>query len=842
MIDFNKVLEKTEQKIAKDPLEIYESLDRKSTTGPLRPTQEKILKEWYKNRKKEKDLIIKLHTGEGKTLIGLLILMSKINSKEGPCLYVCPNIYLMQQVSQEAEKFGIPYCIINDNNEIPEEFTMGKSILITYAQKIFNGKSIFGIGGTSVRVGCIILDDSHACIDTINDAFTINVTKEKNKTLYNDILKLFEEDLMEQGEGTYLDIVNEEFESILPIPYWAWNQKKSELLKLLASNKNSNEVKFAWELLKDRFDKCKGFISGSKIEISPYYIPIELFGTFNYANNRILMSATTQNDSFFINGLGLSVDSIKNPLVDLDTKWSGEKMILIPSMIREECGRDTIISSFAKKIRKKFGIVAITSSGKQAKIYEKYGAKVCDSSNIFTLISDLKNGSVEDTVVIANRYDGIDLPDESCRLLIIDSLPFFDTLKDRYEKNCRPNSEVINRKIAQKIEQGLGRSVRGKKDYSIILIIGSDLVKFVKGMNTKKYFSSQTQQQIEIGLSIAELSKEGNQEGDNPISEIIALVKQCLNRDTGWKSYYEKEMDKVEDTVIDMDVYNTLKIESDAERYYYNGNFEKASKCIKTIIDNTSDSWEKGWYLQKKARFIYNISQIESNKLQISAFTKNNELLKPRDGITYNKISYINQNRINRIKQWIGKYKDYSELIIQVDSILDDLSFGREAEKFEKALDSVGKMLGFKCQRPDKMIRKGPDNLWCIENNKYIMFECKSEVKDDRKEISKYEAGQFNSHCGWFEEEYNDAEVTRYLIIPTKELSYQGNFTHDVTIIRKNKLKTFKSNIKSFIKEFKDYNLRELNDKTIQEWIDINKLDIESLKTIYSEPYYTKKS
>lgn len=839
MVDFNKILKKTEHKIIKNPIEIYENLDRKSTTGPLRPTQEKILKEWYENRKDDKDLIIKLHTGEGKTLIGLLILMSKINSQKGPCLYVCPNKYLVQQVCNEAEKFGIHYCTMKNDNEIPQEFTMGKSILITHAQKIFNGKSIFGIGASSVHVGCIVLDDSHACIDTINEAFTINITKEKNLNLYKSILSLFEEDLREQGEGTYLDIVNEDFDSILPIPYWAWNEKKSELLKLLADNRDSSEVIFAWQLLKDSIDKCRGIISARKIEISPYYIPIEYFGTFNFASSRILMSATTQNDSFFINGLGFNIESIKNPLIDLSTKWSGEKMILIPPMISDDCDRDSIIAYFAKNMKKKFGIVAITSSTNKAKLYEHYGAKICDSSNIFELISNLKDGKFDETIVIVNRYDGIDLPDETCRILIIDSLPFFDALKDRYERICRPNSETINRKIAQKIEQGLGRSVRGKKDFSSILIIGSDLIRFIKGINTKKYFSKQTQKQIDIGLEVAELAKADVIE-ENPIKEILNLVKQCLKRDDGWKSYYDREMNNIEDSNLDVEIYNTLKLESDAERNYYNGNYEKANKCIQSILDNTLDNWEEGWYLQKKARYTYMMSKNESYKLQAAAFNKNRQVLKPKDGIAYEKISYINENRIKRIKHWISKYKDYYELKIQVDSILDDLSFGKGAEKFESALDSVGRMLGFSCQRPDKMIRKGPDNLWCIQNNEFIMFECKSEVKDDRKEITKYEAGQMNSHCGWFEEQYGNAKVTRYLIIPTKELSYEANFTHEVEIIRKGKLRKFKDNIKGFIKEFKNYDLNDISDDTIQNWLNINELNVDGLKTNYSEKYYHK--
>ena len=89
MIDFRKKLGKKEVEKKINPLEIYDELDRRSVTGPLRPVQYKILDEWFKHKQKDKNLIIKLHTGEGKTLIGLLILQSKINQGEGPCAFVC---------------------------------------------------------------------------------------------------------------------------------------------------------------------------------------------------------------------------------------------------------------------------------------------------------------------------------------------------------------------------------------------------------------------------------------------------------------------------------------------------------------------------------------------------------------------------------------------------------------------------------------------------------------------------------------------------------------------------------------------------------------------------------
>lgn len=111
MANFSKYKKATISQKQTVPSKIYESLDRKSEAGPLRPTQDRILTEWYSNRRQDRDIIIKLPTGSGKTLIGLLIGLSYLNSNSGPVVYVCPNIYLMQQACADAEKFGI--CLSN---------------------------------------------------------------------------------------------------------------------------------------------------------------------------------------------------------------------------------------------------------------------------------------------------------------------------------------------------------------------------------------------------------------------------------------------------------------------------------------------------------------------------------------------------------------------------------------------------------------------------------------------------------------------------------------------------------------------------------------------------------
>ena len=105
MVDFSKMMKMAQAPVPTDPLEIYKNLDLTATVGELRPVQEEVLTKWYADLFEKKDIILKLHTGEGKTLIGMLMLLSRLNKGLGPCIYVSPNKQLAEQASLDAKKF-----------------------------------------------------------------------------------------------------------------------------------------------------------------------------------------------------------------------------------------------------------------------------------------------------------------------------------------------------------------------------------------------------------------------------------------------------------------------------------------------------------------------------------------------------------------------------------------------------------------------------------------------------------------------------------------------------------------------------------------------------------------
>ena len=269
MVDFKKRLsgKKTAKPI--DPVLLYETLDRAHDKGPLRPAQISVLNEWTNSHGEVRDVIVKLHTGQGKTLVGLLILQAQLNAGKGPALYLCPDNFLIDQTCEQAKQFGIATC--RADPELPEEFLSSDRILVTSVQKLFNGLTKFGINNKSIPVGTILMDDAHACSDSIRDACRIRVPS--NEPAYDALKSLFADELSQQSVGTFADICNDKRDALLPVPYWAWMEHESDVARILAGQTDRASVKFAWPLVKDMLKFCQCIVSGVAVEIEPYVSP-----------------------------------------------------------------------------------------------------------------------------------------------------------------------------------------------------------------------------------------------------------------------------------------------------------------------------------------------------------------------------------------------------------------------------------------------------------------------------------------------------------------------------------------------------------------------------------------
>ncbi len=235
------------------------------------------------------------------------------------------------------------------------------------------------------------------------------------------------------------------------------------------------------------------------------------------------------------------------------------------------------------------------------------------------------------------------------------------------------------------------------------------------------------------------------------------------------------------------------------------------------------------------ARLLYRHSKAESAQLQIAAHKLNGYVLKPHGVAVFKKLEPLGQKRVANIIEWVQKAKDHQDLIVRVHAVVGDLRFGVAAETFEQAFDELGRALGFASERPEKVWKKGPDNLWCLKSNHYLLVECKNEVKSGREEINKAETGQINNSYAWFAENYPGAEVACVMVVPTRKVGDAAGFNMPVTVMQERGLKKLTRNVQNFFQEFTAADLMDLDPNTVQKWLHQHDLESDGFVRNYTE-------
>jgi replicative superfamily II helicase len=222
MVDFKKLRAKKAGSAVTDPYDIFRRLPKPKGFNDIYTSQREVLEEWY-TRREDKDLVVKLHTGGGKTLVGLLIGQSTLNEKREPVIYLSPTNQLVEQTLAKAREYGISAVAYESGSDFPDEFLSGQSLLVTSYHALFNGRSRFGTKSGTREVqhaAAIILDDAHAAFSTVREQFTLAVKNEKaSKEDYKHLTNLFRNDFKEIDRlGSFDDVVTGEDFSVLEVP------------------------------------------------------------------------------------------------------------------------------------------------------------------------------------------------------------------------------------------------------------------------------------------------------------------------------------------------------------------------------------------------------------------------------------------------------------------------------------------------------------------------------------------------------------------------------------------------------------------------------------------------
>lgn len=129
MVDFDSLRQQKTKKMSIRPQDIFRRLPKPDGINDLYESQGKVLTDWFDNRE-NKDTVIKLHTGGGKTLVGLLMAQSCINEKGESVLYLCPTQQLVSQTLEKAEALSLNAVPYVKKKPLDDDFINGKAIMV----------------------------------------------------------------------------------------------------------------------------------------------------------------------------------------------------------------------------------------------------------------------------------------------------------------------------------------------------------------------------------------------------------------------------------------------------------------------------------------------------------------------------------------------------------------------------------------------------------------------------------------------------------------------------------------------------------------------------------------
>ncbi|NSP65906.1 DEAD/DEAH box helicase family protein [Enterococcus faecalis] len=783
-----------------DPIEIFRRIPKPEGINDLYSSQSEVLNAWFKN-KDQKDNIIKLHTGGGKTMVGLLIAQSTMNELKEPVLYLTPTTQLVNQTFEKAKELGMSVVKYEKGEPLSQEFVNGKAIMIATYSALFNGKSKFGVQGkTSIQyVSTIIFDDAHAALPVIRDSFTLEISKAEDEKLYLELCSHFRKSFIEIGkQGTFDEVIDGKEDMVLEVPYWEF----IESMTYVSSKVKEKDV-FSWPLIRDRLSMCHAFISKSKFTITLIQPLLDIFPTFKNAKRKIYMSATISDDSDIIRTFNVSESAVNNPLTSSSVAGISERMILIPGLM--DFPFDDLKDSFKLLnyvVENEYGAVVIAPSDEKSSRWESDVIFPHGSEEVNNIVNKMQKKIEFGPVVFSNRYDGIDLPGDACRLLIMDGMPIGTSSYEIFRAAALMGGDSITRMMTQRIEQGLGRGARGASDYCIDVLIGKDLTTWVSMENNFSYFTSATKAQIEMGKIVSQEVKS--------VSDLLDVIKQSLNRDSGWTNYHSEELVEYidQDHIVKKDS-SFARIERVIVDLWDMDCLDKAIVKINSYLEQNEsmNQYEKGWLQQFCARMAYVFKdKVTFEEYQKQAYFNNKNLFR----ITNSNDEYP-QLKVpsDQSKMIVKKYKEFRSprgILSNIDEIESLITSTSSVNQFEEALKKLGDYLGFISERFDDD-GIGPDVLWLINEKKGIIIEAKSRKKEHNA-FRKEEHGQLLIAERWFKTKFPDIEALPVSVHQDK-IATKASFAEGVKVLTFDNILLIIKETKKLYSQLIDYHLDE---------------------------------
>lgn len=772
MVDFSKLSRPKAKNVPIDPIEIFK---RTPNTGgapnDLWTGQADALGVWHKDRKKKDNLIV-LNTGAGKSIVGLMAAQSLVNEGLQNVLFVCSTVDLVMQTANEAEKLGLSYTVRVGGEFSNDKFETGKSFCITTYQGLFVARSPF----TKLALGGIIFDDAHVSERIIRDSVTVKVNKEKHPVLYNALVEIVRPEFEQIRKSDHLkSILDDAIGATTLCPPATATRHSAAIIETFKTYEFRKHKDLLFPLLQiyENVSCCAIYISPREIEISPPFIPNEHFSHVQSCPRRIYLSATMDYPTDFIRAFGADEFNRIEPNNDAG---NGERLIILGSLLEDAEGKQDLVENLSKDKK----VLVSVPSYSRAKSWEK----ICvppEPEEFSAELDSFRHGE-HGTFCLVSRVDGIDLPQDTCRVMVIDGSPSGSNLQEKYQIETLQMLSQNASKMSTRLTQLLGRINRGRSDYGAFVLYGNDINTWCKNDRNLALLPALIRKQFLLGHGLQEqLGKSSNEALADLIKGVLGNGDE-QSRDKEWLRFYGETIDGLE---VDDDALQTVKereaklsngaiAESKFMSALWHGDYVAAREALLSVIDEIApvDSKLAGWYdlwlgMTFEAEGDTQNSATHYNRARSRLTRRLNVPLKSKFASTEGEATASNPVERMLLDLNLRQGNAFADRAGKMRNAITQLgNYENSANQREEACRLIGELFGFETARPDNVHKKGPDVVWSSEeDNILIAFELKTQKKDTGTTYKKEAVGQCLNHIEWVEENYAGYEFAGVVIV-----------------------------------------------------------------------------
>lgn len=467
-------------------------------------------------------------------------------------------------------------------------YTRGEAIAVTTYSAIFNINSHLSDAQT------LVFDDAHAAEGYVAEAWALSVGRECDQygQLFDALGDSVDRSFMARmvaPAGPAADA-----SEVRLIPIGAIARHADAIDQVLAAM--TGDASYRFKMLRANLASCLFYVARREFYIRPMIPPTFEHEPFTAPSQRLYLSATLGDAGELERAFGRT--EIKR--VPVPTAWdrsgSGRRFFVFPELAAassiphardEDSDEGTepdagLVGHLLDLSKKRLVLTPDDESATRiANLLnvpntKRFTAKDSDAGIQPFIEAD------EGTLLAPNRYDGMDLAADACRMMLMSGLPTASHLQDRFLESKLRASEVLHERIRTRVLQGAGRCTRGPKDWAVIVVAGEDILRFLSRSEVRKSLPVELQAEVTFGLD----------QSQAPADDLLYLAESALAQDEIWQEDAEPELARLRREATRTaqphvaELSSSTRLEVKAWTYAWQQDWESAARAAVEVFEN----------------------------------------------------------------------------------------------------------------------------------------------------------------------------------------------------------------------------------------------------------------